>query len=150
MLDVIVLAVLAVGLWQGVSDGFVKSLCSFAGFFIGLLVAYTSYLMVGEKIAPHLGKNAQAAPILAFIALWVAVPVALNFAGTILTKFLDFICLGGLNKVGGACLGVVKYFLGATLVLYALVMMNMVSMDTVDNSFFGNNMIALAEYILEY
>lgn len=150
MLDVIVLAVLAVGLWQGVSDGFVKSLCSFAGFLVGLLVAYTFYLMVGEKIAPHLGKNVQAAPIVAFIILWLAVPIAMNFAGIVLTKFLDFICLGGLNKIGGAGFGVVKYFLGATLVLYALVMMNMVPMETVDNSFFGNKMIALAEHIMEH
>lgn len=149
ILDILVLAVLAVGGWMGSRDGLVKSACTFAGFFAGLLLAYTFYLAVGERLAPHLGKNAQAAPIVAFVILWLAVPIAMSFAGTLLTKFIDAIFLGTINKVGGAAFGVMKYFLGATLVLYALLMMHMVPQSLVDDSFFGDKMIALAEHVME-
>ncbi|MBQ0049076.1 MAG: CvpA family protein [Bacteroidales bacterium] len=150
MLDIIIVALLAVGFFSGWKDGLVKSLCSFAGFFLGLLVAYTFYIMLGEKIAPHLGQNAQAAPIVAFLLLWIAVPIALNFAGSVLTKCLNALCMGSLNTLGGAAIGVVKYFLGATLVLYVLVMMNIVSSELVDHSFFGDKMLRLADTIMAH
>lgn len=134
---------------MGSRDGLVKSACTFIGFFAGLLLAYTFYLTVGEKLAPHLGKNAQVAPIIAFVILWLAVPIAMNFAGSILTKFVNAVFLGPVNTVGGAVFGMVKYFLGATLVLYALLMMNMVPQSLVDESFFGDKMIALAEHVME-
>lgn len=150
MFDIIIIAVLAAGFLAGWHDGLVKSLCSFAGFFVGLLVAYTFYIMLGEKIAPHLGQNAHAAPIVAFLLLWIAVPIALNFAGSVLTRFLSAFCLGGLNTLGGAGIGVVKYFLGATLVLYVLVMMNVVTPESIDSSFFGSKMLRLADTIMAH
>lgn len=146
MLDIIILAILAIGCWQGWHNGFVKSLCSFVGFFVGMIAAYLFYAVVGEGLAPHLGENARVAPILAFIVIWVAVPIALNFAGTILTKFLQAIFLGEVNSLLGAALGLVKYFLGLTMIVYALVMMNQLN---VDNSFFGSMMVAFVDSFMQ-
>lgn len=136
-------------MWQGHRDGLVKTACSFAGFVLGLVVAYMFYTVVGEKIAPHLGKDAQTAPIIAFILLWIAVPIAFNFAGIVLTRMVETLHLSMPNRLAGSGLGAIKYFLGATLVLYALVMMDKISGQTVHDSFFGDKMINLAEHIME-
>ena len=69
ILDITILAILAIGVCKGWHDGFIKSLCSFAGFAVGLFLAATFYNIVGERLAPHLGESAQAAPILAFIMI---------------------------------------------------------------------------------
>lgn len=149
MFDIIVLIVVGIGFWQGWRDGFAKSLCSFAGFFLGLLVAYVFYASVGAKLAPHLGDKANAAPIIAFLLIWIAVPVALNFVGAILTKFFSMLMLNGINTLAGGALGAVKYALGATLVIYVLVMMDVVSQESVEHSALGGPMLRLADKIME-
>lgn len=145
ILDIIILAVLILGVWKGGHDGFIKSLCSFIGFTAGLLVALPFYKVVGDKLAPNLGENAQAAPILAFIIIWVAFPIAMNFVGNALTKFIKLLFLGPLNKVLGSVLGLVKYFLGATLVVYMLVLMDVISYEFACGSFFGSMMTAFVD-----
>lgn len=149
ILDIIVLAVLAIGFWQGLHDGFAKSLCSFAGFLVGLFIAYVFYASVGAKLAPHLGEHAQAAPIIAFLLIWIAVPVAMNFAGLLLTKFLSALFLGGVNKILGGALGVIKYFLGTTLVVYVLVLMGLLSQESANGTFFGSMMLAFVDSFMQ-
>ncbi len=144
-LDIVILIILAVGLWQGISDGFAKSLCSFAGFVVGLVAAYMFYSTVGAKLAPHLDCPPGVVSVVAFLLIWIAVPVALNFAGTIVTKFFEMLMLGGVNKLAGGALGVIKYFLGATLVVYVLVLTGLLSKETTDQSFFGSMMVAFVE-----
>jgi len=148
-LDIIILAVLVLGSIMGWRDGFVKSLCSFAGFFVGLVVAFAFYKVVGEAIAPHLGDSAGAAPIIAFLLVWVAVPFGMSFAGSVLTKVFEALQLHAVNSLAGAALGFVKYFLGATLVLYVLAMMQVVTQATINASFFGSMMIAFVDSFME-
>lgn len=144
-IDIVVLVVLILGFLQGIREGFAKSLCSFAGFTVGLLAAYFFYKTVGSQLAPHLGKNTGLAPILAFILIWIAVPIALNFVGDIITKFFDLLMLGAVNKMAGGVLGVVKYFLSASLVIYVLVLMGFLEQETTDQSFFGSMMVTFVE-----
>lgn len=148
-LDIIVLVVLGIGFFQGMHNGFAKSLCSFAGFFLGLIVAYMFYSSVGAKLAPHLGGGASMASIVAFILIWLAVPLALNFVGDILTKFLSMIFLGGVNKILGGVLGIIKFFLCTSLVVYVLAMIGLLSSETTDNSFFGSMMVAFVENFMQ-
>lgn len=148
-IDIIMIAVLGAGGFFGWHDGFLKSLCSFAGFLVGLVVAALFYAVVGEKLAPHLGSHAEAAPIIAFILVWVAFPIAMNFVGNMLTKFVSAIHLGFLNQLAGVAIGVAKFFLAATLVFYVMVLLNIVSQETASESFFGSMMIAFADSAMQ-
>ena len=145
ILDITILAILAIGVCKGWHDGFIKSLCSFAGFAVGLFLAATFYNIVGERLAPHLGESAQAAPILAFILIWLVFPLVMSMAGDVFTRFVNVLCLGSINKTLGAMLGFVKYFLCSTLVVYVLVLMGLIPQDTTGCSFFGSMQTAFVD-----
>ena len=46
---------------------------------------------------------------LAFILIWIGVPLALSIVAYFLTKTAETLCLGGLNRLGGALVGGLKY-----------------------------------------
>ena len=74
-IDIIILVVIGVGVIQGLMKGFVKQLASIVGLIAGLLVARALFASVAEKLVPVLGTSTVIAQILAFVLIWVAVPL---------------------------------------------------------------------------
>ena len=83
----------------------------------GLLVARALYASVGEKLAMETGTSLTFARGLAFLLIWLVVPVGLSLAATLLTKAVDSIHLGFVNRWLGAGLGALKYILLISLVI---------------------------------
>lgn len=147
-IDLIVFIALGIGIWKGWNNGLIKSLCSFVGFFVGLVVALLFYVTVGHQLALRLGEDAGTASLLAFLLIWIGVPIALNFAGSMLTKFINALYLGGLNSLAGAAFGLVKYLIGASLVLYLSVLSGLVNQQTVEKSVAATPMLSFVESFL--
>jgi membrane protein required for colicin V production len=105
-LDILILIFLGIGFVWGLMKGLVKQLASLVGLVAGLLVARALYGMVGEQLAPHLGTSVTVAQIIAFLLIWMAVPLVLHIVAIVLTKALDVLMLGwanhGLGGVAGA------------------------------------------------
>ena len=122
-IDIILFLLLLVGAWKGWSSGFFRQLTSVVGFFLGLLIAWMFYDHVAEFLAPYTGTTAELARVLAFVLLWIGVPVALSFLAHLLTRAIQSVNLGGLNRFGGACLCALKYvvFLSCLLNVLAIV-----------------------------
>ena len=57
---------------------------------------------------------------MAFILIWVAVPIGCSLIASVLTKALDVVNLGWLNRLAGALLGAVKVMLLIGLGIYVL------------------------------
>jgi len=134
--DIIIPLVLILGTIIGWKKGFVDTVCSFAGFFIGLVVAYMLYSVVGAWLAPSLGGNVSIASLIAFALIWIAVPVALGMVGNMLTHLLKVLpIIGKVNALAGALIGFIKYFLFIMLVVNALIFAGIISAEMVDNSF---------------
>ena len=75
---------------------------------------------VAEQLAPALGTSITIAQILSFILIWVAVPIGCSLVASVLTKALDVVNLGWLNRLAGALLGAVKVMLLIGLGIYVL------------------------------
>ncbi len=108
-LDILILAVALAGFAKGVTCGFFRQVVSIVGFFVGLWVAFMLYSALGDWIAPHIGSDVSAGRALAFILLWIGVPVGLSLLAYMLTKAVETVKLGWLNRLGGALLGGLKY-----------------------------------------
>jgi membrane protein required for colicin V production len=126
-IDIVILIVLLWGAIKGWRSGFLKQLASFAGFFVGLIIAYSLYSAFGDFLAPRLGSSAIAARILAFLILWIGVPIGLGVVATMLTKATHTIHIGWLNSGGGALLGIIKYALLLSCLLNVMSFTGMVS-----------------------
>ena len=119
-IDIIILVVIGVGVIQGLMKGFVKQLVSIVGLIAGLLVARALFASVAEKLAPVLGTSTVIAQILAFVLIWVAVPLGFVLVGSFLTKALDAVRLGWLNRWLGSGLGALKYMILIGLAIHVL------------------------------
>ena len=114
-IDIIILAMIGVGVIMGLMKGFVKQMASIVGLIAGLLMARALFGIVAERLAPVLGTSTTVAQVLAFILIWVAVP--LGFA---LTKALDAVHLGWLNRWLGSGLGALKYMILIGLAIHVI------------------------------
>ena len=120
VIDIIILILIGVGVIQGLMKGSMKELASVVGFVAGLLLARALFGTVAEQLAPALGTSITIAQILSFILIWVAVPIGCSLVASVLTKALEVVHLGWLNRLAGAMLGAVKMMLLAGIGIYVL------------------------------
>lgn len=120
VIDIIILILIGVGVIQGLMKGSIKELAAIVGFVAGLLLARALFGTVAEQLAPALGTSITVAQILSFILIWVAVPIGCSLIASVMTKALDVVNLGWLNRLAGALLGAAKMMLLAGIGIYVL------------------------------
>jgi membrane protein required for colicin V production len=120
VIDIIILVLIGIGVIQGLMKGSIKELASIVGFVAGLLLARALFGTVAEQLAPALGTSITVAQILSFILIWVAVPIGCSLIASVLTKALEVVHLGWLNRLMGALLGAAKAMLLIGIGIYVL------------------------------
>ena len=120
VMDIIILVFIGIGVIQGLMQGSLKQLAVIVGLIAGLLLARALFGMLAEQLAPVLGTSITVAQILSFILVWVAVPLGCSLIASVLTKALEVINLGWLNRLFGALLGAIKVMLLVGLGIYVL------------------------------
>lgn len=128
-LDMVILAVLAIGAWKGWVSGLLRQVASLIGFFLGLFLASSLYDSLGSFLTPHLGTSASVACVLAFLMIWVGVPLLLSILAALLSRLLDSAHLGKVNCFAGACVGVLKYAIALSCVLNVMSMTHVVTLE---------------------
>lgn len=116
-IDIIIIGVFVLGAVLGLMKGFIKQLASLLGLIVGLLAAKMLYVPLAEKLSGSLTDSMSVAQIIAFIAIWVIVPLAFALAASLLTKAMEMISLGWLNRWLGAGLGALKFILAASVLI---------------------------------
>lgn len=148
IIDWILLILLLVGALKGWHQGAIRQVVSLLAFFVGLIVAKACYMALGDTLSPHLNNNTTLANTLAFILIWIIVPVALGLIGELLSKVLGkLLVLGTANRLLGAGVGILKYvvILGAFVWVFATT--GILSKQTMDSSRLCKPMKAVPEAI---
>lgn len=120
LLDIIILVLLGIGIIQGLMKGFLKQLAAIVGLVAGLLIARSLFGVVAEHLVTALGTSVTIAQILSFILIWVLVPLICIMVASVLTKALDAIHLGWLNRLLGGLFGAIKVMLLIGLAIHVL------------------------------
>ena len=105
---------LAIGLMLGLRAGIIKQATSLMGVVIGLLVGRMFYTPVGDWLMGKLDISLQASRIAAFALIMAAIPFSFSFLGKFISRLLNAISLGWINRLLGGAVGVLTYtlFLG--------------------------------------
>ena len=135
--DIFILVVLLWAVYQGWTTGFLKQLSSLIGFVVGLFVAAMLYSALGEYLAPHLGTGLSLAKFLAFLLLWVVVPILLGQIATLITKAMRGF-LGLPNHLLGAALSILKYLILLSCVFNVMSFLGIISEEKQKSSFLYN------------
>ena len=110
-IDIIILCILAIGAVTGAMKGFLKQLATLLGLVVGLLAAKALYAGLAERLSPVFGDSMTLAQVVAFIAIWLVVLLLFSLVAAMFTKMMEAVSLGGLNRLLGAVLGLLKYTL---------------------------------------
>lgn len=96
-------------LFKGLRSGFFGQLASIGGTILGFVLARMLYAVFGDYLCEAWGHSSATVYVLAFIFIWVGVPMALSVLAYLFTKVAEQLALGGVNRAGGALLAVIKY-----------------------------------------
>jgi membrane protein required for colicin V production len=139
-LDIAIILLICWSVYHGWKQGLLKEIISMVGFFIGLFVAFQLYTTFGDALAPHISSNSGVGgffgKVIAFIAIWIIVPILLGIVGNILTKSLKGLHLGFPNSVGGMLVSLFKYLILMSFVLCAMGFVGIVSPEKKQSSHF--------------
>ncbi len=116
-MDIVILIVLGAGAIVGFTKGFLKQLAGLLGLVAGLLIAKALYATVAERFFLPLTDSLTVAQGIAFVVIWLAVPLAFLLLATLLTKAMEAVALGWVNRLLGAGLGLLKSALLVSLLI---------------------------------
>ena len=116
-IDIIILIIIGAGAIVGFMKGFIRQLASILGLIVGLLAAKASYTTLAEKLCPTVTDSMTVAQVLAFIIIWIAVPLIFLLVASLLTKAMKAVSLDWLNRWLGCVLGALKFLLLTSLVI---------------------------------
>lgn len=116
-IDIIILIAIGAGAIRGFMKGFIRQLTSILGLIAGLLAAKALYASLAEKLCPAITDSMTVAQVVSFIMIWIAVPLIFAVVASVLTKAMEVISLGWLNRFLGAGLGALKFLLLTSLLI---------------------------------
>ncbi len=134
MIDIFIIVVLLWALFSGWRAGFIKEVVSTLGALVGLLVAATCYGAFGKYLAVNGSETNMVTSIIAFLLLWIIVPIALGFVANILTKSIREMKLGMPNSILGAVVSGLKYLVILSCVLNVMQSLHILNQEKANNS----------------
>lgn len=145
-LDIFIGIVLVFALVRGMMNGLIKEIASTIGFLLGLLVAATCYETLGEYLTVDGSEVNMFTSIVAFLLLWIIVPIIFGLLATLITKALDLTVLGIANRIGGGILSMAKYLVLLSCVLNVMVSLNILNSERTE----GSVMLEPVQYITKF
>jgi membrane protein required for colicin V production len=117
VLDIIVLSCLSYGLIRGLIKGFVVEIAGVIALFVGVLGAFKFASSFANYIDPHIDLDPKIIQGVSFLLLFVIV-YGISLLAKMLTKTLQLVALGFLNRLVGGLFGLIKW----TVILCALLL----------------------------
>ncbi len=116
-IDIIILLFLLWGACRGFSKGLIIEVATLLGLVLGVYIAikYSSY--TEGILVDFLNISSRYISYIALAVTFVLVAIVVYIIGKLLTKLIDIISLGLINKLLGTILGIAKYFVIACVLL---------------------------------
>lgn len=120
--DVVIVAILFIGLVKGLANGFVRGLFGLVALVLGIMLAAANYQQVAELALTRLPLGEEGQAIIAFLLVFVVVLILVGVVGRIISNALKLASLGWLDRLAGGVLGVFMSCLFVAVVLLVVVM----------------------------
>ena len=119
IVDLVIIAIVALGAFNGYRNGLIVELASLLGFLLGIYCSlhYTDLLVLA---LPAWNIDKHILHLICFVFLFMAVSGITYGIGKLIEKFVSVVMLGKLNQVLGILFGIAKtaFILSAIIVLF--------------------------------
>ena len=118
IIDIVFILILIFAAFKGFRQGLVMAAFSFAAFFIGLAAALKLSAVVAVWLEESFSKPSAWWPFLAFFLVLVIISGIVKAVAAVVSKTLDLVMLGWINKLGGFLLYAILYTLIFSVALF--------------------------------
>ncbi|MFN3756202.1 MAG: CvpA family protein [Flavobacterium sp.] len=119
-IDFIFLVFLAFGFYSGFRNGLFVEIASLVSFILGVWIAIKFSYLVGGWVSRNLNTGPDVTKGVAFMITLIAVVITVHLLAKTFTKIASFAFLGGINKLSGGLLSVLKTTLLLGLLIHFL------------------------------
>ena len=117
-LDIILLIPLVFGAVAGFRKGLLIELIGIVAFVLAIIAGF-KLMEVGISIlSDYIDGYSELLPFLSFIVIFLAIILLINTLGKLLKKMIDMTILGGFDKAAGAVVGLLKWAIGVSILLW--------------------------------
>ena len=111
LIDSICLIILIYGSYKGFKNGIVNEVLSFIGILLGIYLSKTYYLAIDKYLATVFDSTNQLVSVISVILIFTLTIISSKILSKVITKALNIMALGLLNKLIGSGFGLLKYLL---------------------------------------
>ena len=137
-IDIVILLFLLYGAFRGFSKGLIIEVATLAGLILGVFIAIRYSPFTEGILKDFLNITSRYLSYIALAVTFLLVVIAVYLLGKMLTRLVDIISLGLVNKLLGTLLGIAKYFIMVYVLLMIVDALNdkfhFISEETRENS----------------
>jgi len=133
-IDIVLLVLLAIACFKGVSRGLIVAVFSFLAVIIGLAAAIKLSVVVAGWLKNSTNLNKQWLPFLSFAIVIIVVALLVRLLAKLLQKSVESVMMGWLNRLGGVVFYVLLYVSVYSVVLFYATQMDVLKPATINLS----------------
>ena len=149
-LDIILLIILALSVFEGFKKGVVAQLGGLVGIVIGIWLAFR----YSDTVGGWLRIDPEIAGYVAFVLIILVAILVIGVIGWGMGKVVNLVGLGVLNRLGGVLLSLVKSVLILGILLMAFTAINrythIVNASQFSRSFLYTPIVRITDYVIPY
>lgn len=117
-LDIILLIPLVFGAVLGFRKGLLLEIFGVLAFVLAIIGGFKLMETGMVYLSEYFENFDQLLPFISFLVIFLAIIILVNMLGKLLKKMIDLTLLGGFDKFAGAILGLVKWAIGVSILLW--------------------------------
>ena len=148
-IDIVILLFLLYGAFRGFSKGLIIEVATLAGLILGVFIAIRYSPFTEGILKDFLNITSRYLSYIALAVTFLLVVIVVYLLGKMLTRLVDIISLGLVNKLLGTLLGIAKYFIMVCVLLMIVDALNdkfhFISEETRENSLLFDSLLYLSQ-----
>ena len=120
-LDIILLIPLVFGAVLGYRKGLLIELIGIVAFVLAIVAGFKLMEVGMVYLDEYIDGFNELLPFLSFILIFLGIILLINMLGKLLKKMIDMTILGGFDSVAGAIVGILKWAIGVSILLWLCV-----------------------------
>jgi len=117
-LDVILIIPLIFGGAMGYRKGLLLELFGILAFVLAIIGGFKLMELGMSYLSEYLEGVDHLLPFISFLVIFIAIILLVNMLGKLVKKMVDMTLLGGVDKFAGAIVGIVKWAIGLSIILW--------------------------------
>lgn len=117
-LDIILLVPLIFGAVMGFKKGLLLEIVGILAFVLGIIGGFKLMEVGMTYLDDYFEDFDNLLPFISFLVIFLAILLLVNLVGKAVKKLVDMTLLGGVDKFAGAIVGIAKWAIGLSLILW--------------------------------